>query len=268
MLKLVQGRWAAGTFPDPSVIALQPRDRRRGAGARVPHVWGTGLPGGDRAAGRGDGAAVLWGGLSGGCCGPSSTSVPATRWVCCGSTTRDTGTDRWPHRPRTSHPRTESQVAVLSAPRRPPDQRACHMPHRISSRSREPAPRAIINVRQGRQTRRFGRPSTRRIPEPSHRADSRGSSPRHTRSRPSFRTHHRAPTPRQQINCYIGLSYRRRGARPRRDTSARCMHARLTTFSLEARTRTEAEQIAGRFFQLLAEQPGHRHTTARLHRGR
>ncbi len=39
------------------------------------------------------------------------------------------------------------------------------------------------------------------------------------------------------------------------------MHARLTTFSLRPGTRTEAEQIAGRFFQLLCDQPGHRHTT-------
>lgn len=39
------------------------------------------------------------------------------------------------------------------------------------------------------------------------------------------------------------------------------MYARLTTFALRPGTRAEAEEIAGRFFQLLCEQPGHRHST-------
>ncbi len=39
------------------------------------------------------------------------------------------------------------------------------------------------------------------------------------------------------------------------------MYARLTTFTFRIGTRTQAEELASRFVQLLSEQPGYRHST-------
>jgi len=96
VLKLVQG---AGDGCGDTVYAFGDRSCSRAIGGEVLVLECRALGGPDclevtaRLVGETD-PRYHGSGSSGGCFGPCSPSVPATRWGCCGSTIRGTGTGR------------------------------------------------------------------------------------------------------------------------------------------------------------------------------